>query len=70
MEVAKLEWTQSVAATTRQTQEQAAPVEVVDAVGEEVAVGVVGGAGAAEVEAATEMVEEAKAESEAGVMPR
>ncbi len=68
--MAKLEWTQSVAATTRLIKEEAAPVEVVEAVGEEVAVGVVVGAGAAEVEAAAEMVEEAEAATEAGVMPR
>ncbi len=48
MEVAKLEWTLLLrSVSTRLIKEEASPVEVVEAVGEEVAVGVVVGAGAA-----------------------
>ena len=86
MEVAKLELTQNVVATTRLIKEDAAPVEVVEVEGSrEVAVGVVVGEVAvevAEVEATALEGAEAEAEAEvveaeavdteagAGVMPR
>ncbi len=63
MEVAKLELTQNVVATTRLIKEDAAPVEVVEVEGSrEVAVGVVVGE-VAEVEATA--LEGAEAEAEA-----
>ena len=86
MEVAKLELTQNVVATTPLIKEDAAPVEVVEVEGSrEVAVGVVVGEVAvevAEVEATALEGAEAEAEAEvveaeavdteagAGVMPR